>query len=342
MQNPLVTGILSYGMSGRLFHAPFIETNPKFKLHAVTERTEKEAYKRYPDIISYDSVEELLEDSLIELVIVNTPNFTHFDFAKLALKAGKHVLVEKPFSATTAEAKELFNLAKMQGKHIMAYQNRRWDTDFQSLKSVIESGELGQLMEVHFRFDRYRREISIKGFKENPLPASGLSFDLGPHLLDQVISLFGKPIRSFKTLGAFRPDSKVDDFMHVHLIYPGNLSVYITANLLVASPLPAFVIHGTKGSFIKSRTDVQEAQLDQAISPLDEDYGIEPDGSEGMLVTINDSGVKETEYVKALKGNYSHLFDAVYDQIRNDVSFPVTEEEIIWQLEILESESIKI
>lgn len=342
MQNRIVTGILSYGMSGRLFHAPFIETHPEFELYAVTERNEKKANSRYPHIISYNSVDELLQDPKIELVIVNTPNNTHYEFARKALEAGKHVLVEKPFSATSAEAKELFALAKQNGKSIMPYQNRRWDTDFQSVKSIVESGAIGNLMEVHFRFDRYRREISVKAFKENPLPASGLSYDLGPHLLDQLISLFGKPVKWFKTLGRFRPETKVDDFMNVHLIFPGNLNVFVTANLLVANPLPAFVLHGTLGSFVKRRTDVQEEQLDKGVSPLHPDFGIEPDGSEGVLTTIAENGKWDIENKTSLKGNYSHLFDAVFEQIRNNVSFPVKEEEIIWQLEILEGEQIGI
>jgi len=340
MQNQIITGVLSYGMSGRLFHAPFIETNEKFKFYAVAERNEKKAHKRYPEIISYNSVEELVGDPAIELVVVNTPNFTHYEFAKKALEAGKHVLVEKPFSSTSAEAKELFDLAKKQGKYIMAYQNRRWDSDFHSVKSVIESGVLGTLIEGHFRFDRYRREISVKGFTENPGPGSGVSFNLGPHLLDQVICLFGRPLKWIKTSGSFRPGSKVDDYLSIHLIYPGNLNIFITANLLVSHPLPAFVLHGTKGSFIKDRTDIQEEQLDKGVSPLDKGYGIEPDGSEAILVTVDEKGQRNTEYQTALTGNYSRLFEAVYNQIRNGKTYPVKEEEILWQLEILESESI--
>lgn len=339
MQNQILTGILSYGMSGRLFHAPFIETHPEFELYAVTERTEKKAGVRYPNVISYGSVDELIQDPKIELVIVNTPNYTHYEYARKALDAGKHVLVEKPFSATSAEAKELFALARKNGKSIMAYQNRRWDSDFETVRSVVESGALGQLMEIHFRFDRYRREISVKGFKENPLPASGLSYDLGPHLLDQIISLFGKPLKWSKTLGKFRPNTQVDDFMNVHLLYPGNLNVFVTANILVAHPLPAFTLHGSSGSFIKRRTDVQEEQLDKSISPLDPDFGVEPDGSEGLLVTADENGNWNIENKTSFKGNYSQLFDAVYNQIRNNIPFPVSENDIIWQLEILESES---
>lgn len=340
MQNHLVTGILSYGMSGRLFHAPFIDTHKGFNLYAVTERNEKKANSRYPDIISYNSVEELLADPKIELVIVNTPNNTHYEFTKKALLAGKHVLVEKPFVSTSAEAKELFDLARSVSRKVMVYQNRRWDSDFQSVKSAIQSGKLGKLIEVHFRFDRYRREISKKSFKENPLPASGLSYDLGPHLLDQIISVFGKPLKWFKALRTFRPDSKVDDYMNVHLVYPDGLNVFVTASLLTANPLPAFVLHGTNGSFIKERTDIQEEQLDKEVSPADKSYGIEPDGFEGLLITVDANGNKSTKYSTALKGNYSRLFDAVYAYIRKDEPFPIKEEDILCQLEILESAGI--
>ncbi|MBC8054616.1 MAG: Gfo/Idh/MocA family oxidoreductase [Sphingobacteriaceae bacterium] len=340
MKDQIVSGILSYGMSGRLFHAPFVDTHQGFDFYAVTERNEKKASGRYPHLISYNSVDELLNDPKIELVIINTPNNTHYEYSKKALEAGKHILVEKPFASTTAEAKEIFDLAKRVNRTVMVYHNRRWDTDFQSVKTAIDSGKLGKLIEVHFRFDRYRREISKKAFKENPLPASGLSFDLGPHLLDQVISLFGKPLKWVKTLGTFRPESLVDDYINLHLIYPEGLNVFLTASLLTANPLPAFVLHGTQGSFIKERTDIQEAQLDKEISPLDTLYGVEPDGSEGVLVTIDSEGNKTSTHHTALKGNYSRLFDAVYWQIRKGEPYPIKEEEILWQLEILEGDSI--
>jgi scyllo-inositol 2-dehydrogenase (NADP+) len=242
MEDQIVTGILSYGMSGRLFHAPFVDTHNGFNLYAVTERSQKKAIERYPEIKSYDSVDELLNDPKIELVIVNTPNNTHYEFAKKALEAGKHVLVEKPFAASSAEAKELFDLGRKMNKHVLVYQNRRWDTDFQSVKTAVESGKLGKLIELHFRFDRYRKEISPKAFKENPFPASGIGFDLGPHLLDQVISLFGRPLKWTKTSGSFRPGSIVDDYMNVHLLYPEGLNVYVTANLLTAHPLPSMEV----------------------------------------------------------------------------------------------------
>lgn len=337
MKKPIITGILSYGMSGRVFHAPFIHASSDFELRAVTERSTKAVHERYTGVISYDSVDELLEDPQIELVIVNTPNNTHYEYAKKALLAGKHVLVEKPFAASTSEARELFTLGRERNLKVMVYQNRRWDSDFLSVKSALDSGKLGAPIEVHFRFDRYRNEISKKAFKELPLPASGLTYDLGPHLLDQVISIWGKPASFVKTTGIFRKDSKVDDYLHVHLRYESGLNVFVTASLLTASPLPSFVVHGTKGSYIKSRTDVQEDQLQAGLTPDSPQYGIEQDGNEGKLITISESGERSTEYITALKGNYDRLFAAAHAAIRNNVPYPITEEDIMAQMKILEA-----
>ena len=209
----IATGLLAYGMSGRIFHAPFLALNPGFELHAVVERHEKKAVNDYPKITSYNSVDDLLADDTIELVIVNTPPYTHFELAKKSLEAGKHVLVEKPMVATSDQMKILFDLGRKMGRHVLVYQNRRWDSDFVSMKNVIESGRLGELIEVHFRFDRYKTALSPKVFKEQKsYAASGLVYDLGPHLIDQAISLFGKPLSFKKTTGIYRENSEVPDF----------------------------------------------------------------------------------------------------------------------------------
>ncbi|EOR95382.1 Oxidoreductase [Arcticibacter svalbardensis MN12-7] len=337
MSQPIITGIMSYGMSGKVFHAPFIQSNTHFQLRGVTERTTKKVKEVYPDVISYDTIEELLADPKIELVIVNTPNNTHYEFAKKALEAGKHIVVEKPFAASSEEAMELFELGRSKGLRVLVYQNRRWDSDFNSVKSVLESGKLGTLIEIHFRYDRYRSEISKKSFKELPLPASGLTYDLGPHLVDQVISMLGKPESFHKSTGIFRKGSQVDDYVNFHFKYPGSLNVFGTASLLTAAPLPAFVIHGTKGTYIKVRADVQEDQLLVGTLPTAADYGIEKEGAEGQLTTINDAGKTIVEYIPSLKGNYSRLFDAIYNTIRKDVPYPITENDIMLQMQILES-----
>lgn len=323
-------------MSGRIFHAPFLHAHPGFRLKSVTERSKKLAGERYPDIISYDSIDALLADDEIELIVVNTPNDTHFEFASRALKAGKHVLIEKPAADTVAEVKALYDLGREQNKQVLIYQNRRWDSDFQSVKQVIESGELGKLIEVTFRFDRYKPALSPKAFKETGgLAANGLVYDLGPHLLDQVISLFGKPLSFVKTKSANRPGSQVDDYFFFQLSYPDGLNVLVGSSLLTGQPIPSFVVHGTLGTYIKDRVDVQEAQLDQNIVPTDAQYGLEPAGVEGKLTTINADGSKNITTIPSLKGDYTGLFEAVYQSIRNGQPYPITEENILIQMELL-------
>lgn len=335
MSDAIQTGILAYGMSGRIFHAPFISTNPNFNLRAVTERTKKEVHTRLPNVISYDSVEELLADEKIELVIVNTPNNTHFEFAKQAILAGKHVLIEKPMVATVEEAKELFDLGRAHQKQVMVYQNRRWDSDFKMLRNVIEGGHLGNLIEMHLRFDRYRAEIGPKAFKEKPFPASGIAYDLGSHLIDQVIALFGKPEKSLSIGTKNRDHTEIEDYVNFILSYASGLEVYVTTSYLVADPGPGYIVHGTKGSFKKHRTDVQEMQLVKGVLPNDPTYGKEGEGAEGILTYFKEDGEKQIELIKPSEGNYSELFNSVYQQIREGIPFPVKEEEILDQLEII-------
>lgn len=338
MSSPIVTGILSYGMSGRLFQSPFVNAHPGFQFKAVVERSKKKASARYPDVVSYNSIDELLADKEIELVIVNTPGYTHFDFAMQALKSGKYVLIEKPASGTVEQVKALYDEARTRNLHVMVYQNRRWDSDFQSVKQVIESGRLGKLIEVHFRFDRYSPALSPKVFKEDAeLGTNGLVYDLGPHLLDQIISLFGRPLSFNKQVGINREDSTVIDYFSIQLSYPNQLNVFVTSSLLVAQPLPSFVVHGTLGSYIKERCDVQEEQLDKEVPPDYEAYGVEPAGCEGVLVTVGPDKQKVTEQIASVKGNYMHLFDAVHHTIRNGALYPITEEHVAWQMEIIEA-----
>jgi predicted dehydrogenase len=325
-------------MSGRIFHAPFVSTNPGFKLKAIVERSKKKANAVYPDVLSYNSTDELLADPEIELVIVNTPNDTHFDLASKALNAGKHVLLEKPAAPTAAEVKILFDLSKKVNKHLMVYHNRRFDSGFLLVKEIIESGRLGQLIEVTFRMDRFKRALSPKAFKETAAtPANGVVYDLGSHLVDNAIALFGRPLSFNKTTGIYREGSEVADYFNYHLKYPNQLNVYLTSGLLLAEVLPGFSIYGAQGSFVKERSDVQEAQLDKGMMPTDEGYGIEPDGSEGTLVIMDADNKRCEELITAPKGNYNGLFNDVYATIRNNALYPVTEEQIAWQVELLEA-----
>ncbi|RDC54127.1 oxidoreductase [Pedobacter chinensis] len=332
----IATGILSYGMSGKVFHAPFLNAHHGFNLKAVVERSKKNAVNDYPDIISHNSIDELLNDEEIELVVVNTPNYLHYEHSKAALKKGKHILVEKPFTATSAQAKELFELADQVGKQIIFYHNRRWDSDFKSVIKVLESGKLGKLIEMHLRYDRYRNVIGPKTFKEEAIEASGLLYDLGPHLLDQAISLFGRPLSFHKVLGKNRVGTQVDDYFSIQLSYPDSLFVFITSSMLVVNPQAAFVLHGVNGSYIKQKADVQEDQLLTGMKPTDEGYGIEPEEKQGLLTTIDAKGNKTETIIPSESGGYMALFESVYQALANQKPYPVKRDDILIQLEILE------
>lgn len=337
MQKPIVTALLAYGMSGKLFHAPFVNFHDGFDFKGVFEHNNKRVRADYPDVQSFDSIDEVLNDSEIELVIVNTPSNLHVEHTRKALLAGKHVLVEKPFAPTAEEARKLFELGRKVGKKVMIYQNRRYSSDFAVTKQLIQSGRLGHIIEMHLRYDRYRAEIGPKAFKENPFPAAGVVYDLAAHLLDQVIGLMGKPERFYKTTGIYRQNSKVDDYGHIHLIYPGQTNIFITTSLLVADPLPGIVIHGSKGSFIKSFCDSQEDQLIAGMKPGHADFGKEAENQEGRLTTVDENGQKKTELIPSERGRYIDLFEEVFQVIRNDAKYSVNEEEVLTQLEILQS-----
>src|SRR5437763_1658008 len=183
--NPIKTALCSFGMSGWVFHAPFIAINPGFKLYGVLERSKNLAAQKYDGIKTYRSMEELLEDKEVELVVVNTPNNTHFEYSKKALLAGKHVITEKPFTVTVEEGKELIEIARKQNKKLSVYHNRRYDSDFKIVKKVVRNELLGKIVEAEFHFDRFKEELSVKTHKETPGQGTGALYDLGAHLIDQ-------------------------------------------------------------------------------------------------------------------------------------------------------------
>ncbi|RZK23049.1 MAG: oxidoreductase [Hymenobacter sp.] len=334
--SPIKTGLLAYGMSGKIFHAPFLTQHSGFDLQAVVQRHEQRMQADYPHIRSYGSVAELLADPALELVVVNTPSATHVDLARQALLAGKHVLLEKPVATAAAEVHALFDLARQQGRQLFAYQNRRWDTDFGSVCRVVESGRLGRLIEVHFRYDRFKPQLNPKKFKEDAdSPGSGLVFDLGPHLVDQAISLFGQPLKVEKAQGSYRENSQVADYFNLHLHYPAGLHVYLSSSLLVADPGPAFVLHGTQGSYRQDRTDPQEAQLLAGMQPQNPAYGHEQPGQEGRLTLAAPDGTLTATPVAAEPSSYAGLFEAVYQAIRHGQRYPITEADLAVQLNII-------
>jgi scyllo-inositol 2-dehydrogenase (NADP+) len=332
---PIKTALCSFGMSGKVFHAPFLHLNPNFELYGVWERSSKKAATIYPHIKSFDTYEELLADSSIELVVVNTPNATHYNYAKQALLAGKHVIVEKPFVVTVEEGKELIELAKQQGKKAFAYHNRRWDSDFKTVRKVLEEKLLGEIVEVEIHFDRYKEELSPKVHKETPGPGTGVLYDLGSHIIDQALQLFGWPNAVYADIDVIRSISKVDDYFELLLFYTGK-RVRLKASYVVREALPSYVLHGLKGSFMKSRGDVQENDLVAEKIPGTEGWGIEPESEQGLLhAEVNGKVIRKL--ITTAPGNYMEYFDSVYNSIRNNQPGAVSAEDGLKVISIIVS-----
>ena len=332
---PIKTAILSFGMSGRVFHAPFIAINPGFELVGIWERSKSASLEFYPHIKIYRTLEEILNDDNIELVIVNTPTNTHFDYTKKVLLAGKHAVVEKAFTTTIEEAIELEELSRTVNKKIAVYQNRRWDSDFKTVRKIIEAGLLGNIVEAEIHYDRFRVALSPKLHKEIPGPGAGVLNDLGPHLVDQAICLFGMPLAVYADIRITRPNSLVDDYFELLLNYSDKV-VRLKASCLVREPFPSYVIHGDKGSFHKTRTDVQETALLANQKPDSLNWGVEPIEEQGLLHTEKD-GIEIREKVPTEIGNYGTFYSIVHQAIREQKEMPVTAKEGIQVMQILDA-----
>ncbi|HVZ98144.1 MAG TPA: Gfo/Idh/MocA family oxidoreductase [Chitinophagaceae bacterium] len=331
---PVNTALCSFGMSGWVFHAPFIKINPGFNLYAVWERSKNRAQEKYPGIKTYRTLEDMLADDAIELAIVNTPNYTHFEYATKALQAGKHVVIEKPFTITTDEGQRLIDLAGKQNKILSVYHNRRYDSDYKTIKKVLSQNLLGKIVEAELHFDRYKEELSPKLHKEVPGPGAGSLYDLGSHLIDQALQLFGMPKMLFADIADFRPLSEVTDYFEI-IFYYDDKRVRVKSSYIVREPLPGYVFHGMKGSFIKPKTNIQEEALQAGKAPDMPGWGTEPDAEKGLLHTEID-GKEVREYIPSERGNYNEYYDGMYDAIRNGKPVPVSAEDALKVIRIIE------
>lgn len=326
--------LCSFGMSGKVFHAPFIHGNKGFDLYAVWERTQKQAAAIYPGIRSYDTLEEMLADPFIDLVVVNTPVFTHYEYAKRALLARKHVLVEKAFTVTVSEAAELLQIAEIMDKKLSVFQNRRYDSDFKTVQLLTQQAVLGNIVEAEFHFDRFNLQLSPKKHKEEANAGAGILHDLGPHLIDQAILLFGMPISLSASLRILRPGSIVNDYFDILLFYKA-LTVRLKASFIVKEPPASYCLHGTRGSFLKDRADIQEDVLKQGGYTGAADWGKEPDEGAGMLNILLE-GRTERSKIISRQGNYMEFYDRLYDAIANNGMLPVSAEDGIKVMRIIE------
>jgi predicted dehydrogenase len=267
-------GIAGNGMATRVFHAPFIRAVPALNLRAVVSRR-ADAPPPLPGVPLVDDIDVLLADPAIDLVVIATPGDTHAELARRALQSGRHVVVEKPFALDLAEARSLTDLAAERGRIIAVFHNRRWDSDFLSVRAAIEAGLIGPVVHFESHFDRFRPTPRDR-WREDGGAGSGIWFDLGPHLVDQALVLFGAPSAVSADLAALRPGGRADDWAHVTLHY-ADKRVILQASMCVAGGSPRFVVHGLAGSLVKQHGDVQEAQSIAGLTPDAPDWGDDPD-----------------------------------------------------------------
>jgi len=329
------TGICSYGMSGKLFHAPFIQSHSGFELSAIVERTKNESREKYSSSKLYRSVEEMVADEKLQLIIVNTPTHLHFENAKSALLAGRHIVVEKPFTITVKQAEELTELAASKKLFLSVYQNRRYDGDYHAVKNVIVQKLLGDLREVEIRYERYRPLYGGKPHKEGDLPGAGIIYDLSPHLVDQALQLFGWPQAVFADVWKMRNDVEAPDYFEL-LLYYDKLRVRLKATCIARETTYAYVLHGMKGSFLQHRSDMQEQQLQAGAIPSLESWCPPPVEPDGLLHTeINGEIVRSK--LTSRPGNYMGYFDDLYKALTGQGPNPVPAEDGIKTIKIIEA-----
>jgi len=326
-------GLIGFGMAGQSFHAPVIRGVEGMQLACILERHGTRAQEKYPQVRVARTLEELLTDQTIQLCVVATPNDSHFEYAKACLLADRHVVVDKPFTPTLSEASQLVHLAKEQGRLITVYQDRRWDGDFGTIKQIVHSGRLGNIVEYECRYDRFRPEPKPNAWRERKgQAAAGVLFDLGPHLIDQALVLFGEPRSIMASAFCERQTSQVDDSFDVCLEYgetAHGLRAMLRARIVAFAPGPHFLMHGTKGSFVKYGMDPQEARLRGENCPdgtdWGRDWGVEAEELWGTLSVVGEPAAK----VKTERGDYRGFYANLRDAIEKNVPLDVTPEQAL-------------
>ena len=335
MPEKIGVGLASFGMSGRVFHAPLVSHHENFRLARVVERSTDAAHSRYPDVPISRSVDDLLADGNVDLVVVNTPDRTHYEIAKRCLESGKHVIVEKPFTQTVEQGDELIKLAGQYGKALTVFHNRRWDGDFLTVRQIVERKLLGRLVEFESHYDRYRNFIQSGTWKEQLDSGSGLLYNLGSHMIDQALVLFGVPVAVTAQVKTMRIGGEVDDWFDVRLHYD-EVNVAVKSSYLVREAGPRYVLHGTLGSFVKYGLDPQEEALKQGLAPGGPDWGKEPQEWWGLINTeIN--GVPKKATVETKRGNYGAFYDSVYSKITAGAPLAVTPQEALNVVRVIEA-----
>ena len=331
MSDAIRVGLIGYGYASKTFHAPLISGTPGMTLAAVASSDENKVHADWPALPVVSGPERILNDPNIDLVVIPTPNDTHFPLAKAALEAGKHVVVDNPFTVTLSQARELEALAKSGGRLLSVFHNRRWDSDFLTVKALINEGLLGEVGYFESHFDRYRPQVRNR-WREQGGPGSGIWYDLAPHLLDQVVNLFGLPVSMQVDLAQLRPGSQSTDYFHAVLAWPQR-RVVLHGTLVAAAETARFIIHGSRGSYVKYGLDPQEERLKSGERLPQEDWGY--DMRDGVLTRAEGEDITEESWL-TLPGNYPAYYAAIRDALNGSGTNPVPASQAIQIMELIE------
>jgi predicted dehydrogenase len=328
VEMPLNVGLVGFGFAGKVFHAPVIRAVEGLRLTTIVQRRGAPD-PRYADVEFVGSVDELLTRA-IDLVVIATPNTSHHPIGRQCLLAGRHLIVDKPFTTTVAEAQDLIQLGAEQRRVLSVYQNRRYVGDFVTLQKLLSDGALGRVTMFESHFDRFRPDLKPGAWRERPQPGSGLWLDLGPHLLDQALVLFGIPQAISADIRVEREGATVDDAFDVTLHYP-RMRALLRASMLATSPGPTFVVHGTNGSFIKSGVDPQEEALKAGRTPDESNWDAEPSERYGVLTTREGPTT-----IPTVPSNFTHYYENIRDAILGQAQLAVTPEQALQVMRGLE------
>ena len=320
-------GLIGFGLAGRCFHAPIIRAVDGLRLAAILQRSGDSAAQAYPDCRVVRSLDELLAIDSLSLIVIATPNQTHFPLAKLCLEEGRHVVVDKPFTTNLAEARELVQLAKQRNRILTVYHNRRFDADFQALHKVVASGELGRVVRFENTYDRFRRNPKPGAWREQPAPGSGVLFDLAPHLLDQAFMLLGQPLAVSADIRMERPGFATDDSFDLFLHYPGGTRALLRATMLAATPRPRLLVFGAKGSYLKREFDPLEMALRNAHVPAGGSWVLEREENWGEL-TLVEGDARKTRRVPSF-GDWREFYLNVRDAVLGKAPLLVTPQQAL-------------
>jgi scyllo-inositol 2-dehydrogenase (NADP+) len=333
MPEPIGVGLVGYGLAGSVLHAPLIAAEPRLRLHAVASSRPERVRRDLPAVRVVATPDALLEDPAVELAVVAAPNALHHRLAGAALRAGRHVVVDKPLVTSSAEADELIGLAGEQGRLLSVFHNRRWDGDYLTVRHCVRAGLLGRVSTYIARYDRFAPRPA-GGWREGEGPGAGVLWDLGAHLVDQALALFGPPATVMADVGRQRPGALTDDYFHLVLGY-GELRAILHAGSLVRAPGPRFEVHGDKGSFRKYGVDGQAAALEAGARPGDPGWGSDPEDRYGSLTT-EVAGLEVTGRLATLPGSWQSFYRGVAEAIRGEGPVPVTGEEARATVRIIE------